>query len=394
MQRPFTRISLLIVCAFLATGAYIVKKGDTMWDLSGQFLKDPFAWNDLWQQNKHIKDPHWIYPGDSLYINALDSGSKTSVPDTLTQVQAADTLRPSSPPPPDSSLPKGIIPAQGKTSREDEFRRNLGKLPNRSDSNLIANHSDSTRFIYRRTPPPTVFNRYYQLLAPKLQDAEQFRKDASWISVENGEVNQALQTHVGDEVIFHAGKKGWQVKAGDMVELWSVEKIHFQANKDSVPREYALERLAAFAQVEAIGDTLTRAHIVQSVFPVTIAKSRAHVLNRPPILKIASYAAVPEVRYEQMPRVRYAVESELTVSVYHYLIADGGKDANLNPGDGVAFLENELQDPTLPPRILGRGIVVSSNAHESTILVREIVNPPRKLESRTRIALTHRAISQ
>lgn len=47
---------------------YIVKKYDTMWDLSFKFFGDPFRWPQLWQANTYIQDPHWIYPGNSLKI--------------------------------------------------------------------------------------------------------------------------------------------------------------------------------------------------------------------------------------------------------------------------------------------------------------------------------------
>jgi len=47
---------------------YLVVKGDTLWDLGQRFLGNPFAWPQIWEQNKWIKDPHWIYPGDPLII--------------------------------------------------------------------------------------------------------------------------------------------------------------------------------------------------------------------------------------------------------------------------------------------------------------------------------------
>lgn len=47
-------------------GVYIIKEGDTLWDLSGQFLNDPFLWPKLWQSNQYITNPHWIYPGNPI----------------------------------------------------------------------------------------------------------------------------------------------------------------------------------------------------------------------------------------------------------------------------------------------------------------------------------------
>ena len=47
---------------------YIIKRGDTLWDLSGKFLGNPFLWPQIWDQNRYITDAHWIYPGDPLIL--------------------------------------------------------------------------------------------------------------------------------------------------------------------------------------------------------------------------------------------------------------------------------------------------------------------------------------
>jgi hypothetical protein len=50
---------------------HVVERGDTLWDLAGRYLKSPYLWPQIWDQNKHIKDAHWIYPGDPVLLPKL-----------------------------------------------------------------------------------------------------------------------------------------------------------------------------------------------------------------------------------------------------------------------------------------------------------------------------------
>jgi len=45
---------------------HTVVKGDTLWDLSSQYLGTPWYWPKVWSYNPEIANPHWIYPGNKV----------------------------------------------------------------------------------------------------------------------------------------------------------------------------------------------------------------------------------------------------------------------------------------------------------------------------------------
>ncbi|MFK5947466.1 MAG: LysM peptidoglycan-binding domain-containing protein [Methylococcales bacterium] len=57
---------------------YVVVKGDTLWDISGKFLENPWQWPNLWSNNPQIKNPNLIYPGDRLYFSVVDGKPRLS----------------------------------------------------------------------------------------------------------------------------------------------------------------------------------------------------------------------------------------------------------------------------------------------------------------------------
>ena len=53
---------------------HTVERGDTLYDLAGRYLRDVYEWPRLWSYNPHITNPHWIYPGDIVYLREAGEG--------------------------------------------------------------------------------------------------------------------------------------------------------------------------------------------------------------------------------------------------------------------------------------------------------------------------------
>ena len=75
-------IGLLLSCSSLAAepvnlnpahpDRHVVVKGDTLWDISALFLRDPWLWPEVWYVNPQIENPHLIYPGDEIILTYAD----------------------------------------------------------------------------------------------------------------------------------------------------------------------------------------------------------------------------------------------------------------------------------------------------------------------------------
>jgi hypothetical protein len=92
-----------------APDSYTVKSGDTLWAISGMFLKTPWRWPELWGMNmEQVRNPHRIYPGQTLYLEKADGLARLrmgAVPDgaTVATVRVSPRTRISSLP--DTSIP-------------------------------------------------------------------------------------------------------------------------------------------------------------------------------------------------------------------------------------------------------------------------------------------------
>ncbi len=62
---------------------YTIKKGDTLWDLSQKFYSSEWDWPGLWGINENIKNPHWIYPGNTIRVFLKDRVKTAQQPDPI-----------------------------------------------------------------------------------------------------------------------------------------------------------------------------------------------------------------------------------------------------------------------------------------------------------------------
>ncbi|WP_437279257.1 LysM peptidoglycan-binding domain-containing protein [Sorangium sp. So ce375] len=54
--------------------SHSVRRGDTLWDISGRYYTNPYAWPQVWALNPQLQNPHWIYPGDRIRLRDQSEG--------------------------------------------------------------------------------------------------------------------------------------------------------------------------------------------------------------------------------------------------------------------------------------------------------------------------------
>ena len=368
----------------LIASAYIVKEGDTLWDLSDEFLQDPFAWPDLWENNRHIQDPHWIYPGDSIYFG--DSIREEPM------LRTAGGKNPCATAVSDSSLPKGVtaVGCDDADARDGNFEDMLGDLRNRDKKKKKTKPIDS--YYYQKHPEPKIFNGYYQMNAPIIYSIDSLKKDSSFFTIRSGEKKEPLIHLPESEVVLGAGNKTTvKVKKGDLVEIFDARTISVPARGGKSFDKFALLRVTGIAKITAVGDNYSRAKIVQSFRDIRINQSKARLKKPLQSINVTGYSQVKEANVDSMAIIRYSMDPMLIIGAYSYVLIDKGSKQNYNSGDAVAVWEKDAADSTLPPRLLGRGLIARAADNESAVLIREIYSNNRRVEVGHRVSVTHAA---
>jgi len=126
---------------------HVVRKGDTLWDLSWYYFSNPWEWPKIWSYNASITNPHWIYPGDLVRLYAKGTYPKVSRKDPIgvrTQPRAGST---------------SVSLRQLAFVNQDKLKY-AAQVTGSVDAKLLLSRGDMIYLRYPKGKPPRVGRRY------------------------------------------------------------------------------------------------------------------------------------------------------------------------------------------------------------------------------------------
>lgn len=321
---------------------HIIVRGDTLWDLAGKYLGNPYLWPQIWERNQYILDAHWIYPGDPLLL-----GLTVAPVDSLAQGPGGTTDAPGEEPAP-------LPPPGALTSAETTG----APLPLGAESDIychgyIGDLDEQFPYAILGSETDTLaLNQDNQRLKTGRTIQGRFGAGAT--------VKFGLFT--GDIIYIDGGRAGGLSPGTQFTVIVPGNPIVHPVRKEVVGRYY---RYLGRVRILSVQDTTAIAEIVQTCDPILIGafltpfEPEPVPLGRSTALRPVNYPA-PAEKLQSSPAIIYAKDDILSLGADHVVHVDLGED-DVTPGDMYTIYRDNRSG--LPPVVVGELAVLSVHKH-------------------------------
>ena len=326
---------------------YVIKQGDTLWDISNTLLKDPFLWPFIWKANPNISNPDLIYPGNKLAIPSMTPIERAMQAPPKEEVVEKPVAKKEEAPPAEKPVeePKptaGIAAAQATRPKPVE--------PEVEDT------SPGSRLILPEERPVPIMDKYAMLSVGFVNEEEGSDRIVG--------SREELKKFFGyDDIIYVTFKNPDHVKIGDKFLIYSV------INKVKHPKTG-----------ETVGNLIRGVGVVQIT-----AKDTPEVLTGRITLSFGEIEKNDLLTPYQEPSLVYNQKEKKTKDISGFIIEvtdertingqtnfvylDKGSAEGVEAGDKFAVYR-EHKDSKLPRMMIGEVLVFLVKEHTSTAVVR------------------------
>jgi nucleoid-associated protein YgaU len=321
---------------------HVVVPGDTLWDLSRQYLGNPYLWPQIWERNQYVLDAHWIYPGDPLVV-----GINVAAADAVGAMETEEVA-------PAPSAETAAEP-EAATSRLDAAatRRNT-PVPLGSESDIYC-----TGYIgeLEETFPTTVIGSEYETLVPRL-DSLQIWSQAKGSNFGGAANTLKYELSVGDILYLDGGRAAGLSPGQVYMAVEPKYPVRHPATRDVIGRFYAYQ---GRVRVLTVQEDRAIAEIVQSCAGIHVGATLRPFEPEPvPLARRPTPRPFNDPTTADLsaaPAIVLADSTLFTLGQDHVVFIDRGEGDDVYPGDMFTIYRESGRG--LPPVAVGELAVLS-----------------------------------
>ena len=319
---------------------YLVKEGDTLWDLAGRFYGDPYLWPQIWEQNRYVQDAHWIYPGDPLVVGV--------------EVTPIDELEP-----PDETVAGGETAAGMEEAADTRFDPASGApvaLGSADDIFCSGYIGDPDEEFDLR-----VVSSEYGGLDVQVADAwDRSRSRArERVGFDGQPITSKLGLSLGDIVYLDGGVSAGFMPGSVYIAVEPRELVRHVDSREVLGRQY---RYLGRVRLLSVQETTSIGEVVHSCYPIQIGTRLKPFEDAPiPLARRTGLRGindpVPTEVLEEAPVITLAEAGNVTLGQGHLVFIDRGYDDDVTPGDIYTIYRMTGVQPL--PMVVGELAVLS-----------------------------------
>ncbi len=327
---------------------YTVRPGDTLWDLSGRFLNNPWYWPKIWSYNPDITNPHRISPGNVLkfYPSAEEAPGR---------VQPVDAAAPLAEAEPEEEAEPRTVPALESLSRAD----NAPATPVESDGVAVAGP-----FKIGYLPPKQMMARHDTFVTPRELE-------------ESGAIKAAFDEKLMLTTLDHAYatfKKAAPVQKGETYVVYKTERVirhpvtkelfGYQSVILGAARVVAVDDKAVTLVITAANQPIERGAMLgpwtEKIFRPVARKPNGRDLEG--VIIASPVDVVTQLAEHQVVFIDRGTADGVEEGNVFNVVRSGDLSRRRHPNDVPS-------DPSLPKETVGDLLVIDAREHASAALV-------------------------